>query len=122
MSDLNKQFEEFAKLQAEFLKPLREANGLLADAFEKYLRLNYATLGDVANYSIDQTQLAASAEDVAGLWSKQYAKNKELSEKLTSRAAEGNELIKEFFSSLQKVEIAPMFEAPAKAAKASKAA
>ncbi len=121
MTDLNEQFKEFAKLQADFLKPVREANGLIADSFESFARLGYAVQGDIIDYAVEQTQLAASAEDLTGLMSKQYEKAKELSEKMTSRFNEGAELTKDYFSSLQKVEIAPMFEAPAKAtAKAAK--
>jgi len=123
MTDLNEQFKEFAKLQADFFKPLREANGLMADSFESFARLGYAVQGDLVDYTVEQTQLAASAEDMTGLVSKQYEKAKELGEKMTSRFNESSELSKDYFSSLQKVEIAPMFEAPAKAtAKAAKSA
>ncbi|MGH1441489.1 MAG: phasin family protein [Cellvibrionaceae bacterium] len=123
MTDLNEQFKEFAKLQADFFKPLREANGLMADSFESFARLGYAVQGDLVDYAVEQTQLAASAEDMTGLVSKQYEKAKELGEKMTSRFNESSELSKDYFSSLQKVEIAPMFEAPAKAtAKAAKSA
>lgn len=123
MTDLNEQFKEFAKLQADFFKPVREANGLMADSFESFARLGYAVQGDLIEYAVEQTQLAASAEDMTGLLSKQYEKAKELSEKMTSRFNESSELSKDYFSSLQKVEIAPMFEAPAKAtAKAAKSA
>jgi hypothetical protein len=123
MTDLNEQFKEFAKLQADFLKPVREANGLMADSFESFTRLGYAVAGDLVDYTIEQTQLAASAEDMTGLMSKQYEKAKELGEKMTSRFNEGTELSKDFYSSMQKVEVAPMFEAPAKAtAKAAKTA
>ena len=123
MTDFNESFKEFAKLQADFLKPVREANGLIADSFESYARLGYATAGDLVDYTIEQTQLAAAAEDVTGLISKQYEKAKELGEKMTGRFNESTELAKDFYSSLQKVEVAPMFEAPAKAtAKAAKKA
>jgi hypothetical protein len=123
MTDLNEQFKEFAKLQSDFFKPIREANGLMADSFESFARLGYAVQGDLMEYTVEQTQLAASAEDMTGLISKQYEKAKELSEKMTSRFNESSELSKDHFSSLQKVEIAPMFEAPAKAtAKAAKTA
>ncbi|MBX2809420.1 MAG: phasin family protein [Cellvibrionaceae bacterium] len=123
MTDFNEQFKEFAKLQSEFFKPLREANGLLADSFESFTRLGYSTSGDMVDYAIDQTQLMASAESPTDLMSKQYEKAKELGETITGRFNECAELGKEFFASLQKVEVAPMFEAPAKAtAKAAKAA
>lgn len=123
MTDFNESFKEFAKLQADFLKPVRETNGLIADSFESFARLGYAVQGDVMDYVIEQTQLSASAEDMTGLISKQYEKAKEFGEKLTSRFNESTELTKDFFSSMQKVEIAPMFEAPAKAtAKAAKKA
>lgn len=123
MTDFNEQFKEFAKMQADFFKPVREANGLVADSFESFARLGYAVTGDVMDYTIESTQLAAAAEDMTGLVSKQYEKAKAFGEKMTSRFNEGTELSKEFYSSLQKVEIAPMFEAPAKAtAKAAKTA
>jgi len=123
MTDLNEQFKEFAKLQSDFFKPVREANGLMADSFESFARLGYAVQGDLIDYTVEQTQLAASAEDMTGLLSKQYEKAKELGEKMTGRFNESSELSKDYFSSLQKVEIAPMFEAPAKAtAKAAKTA
>lgn len=123
MTDFNESFKEFAKLQADFFKPLREANGLMADSFENFMRLGYAAQGDLIDYAVEQTQLMASAEDITSLVSKQYETAKELAEKMTSRMNEGTELTKEFFSSLQKVEIAPVFEAPSKAtAKAAKSA
>lgn len=123
MTDFNEQFKEFAKLQSDFFKPVREANGLMADSFESYTRLGYSTAGDVVDYTIDQTQLMASAESVTDLMTKQYEKAKAFGETITGRYNECSELTKDFFSSLQKVEIAPMFEAPAKAtAKAAKAA
>ena len=123
MTDFNESFKEFAKLQADFFKPVREANGLMADSFESFARLGYAVQGDLVEYAVEQTQLAASAEDMTGLVSKQYEKAKEFGEKMTGRFNESTELSKDFFSSLQKVEVAPMFEAPAKAtAKAAKTA
>ena len=123
MTDFNESFKEFAKLQADFFKPVREANGLMADSFESFARLGYAVQGDLIDYAVEQTQLAASAEDVTGLVSKQYERAKELNEKMSNRMNESTELTKEFFSSLQKVEVSPMFEAPAKAtAKAAKTA
>lgn len=123
MNDLNEQFKEFAKLQSEFMKPMREAGTLMADSFESFARLGYAVQGDIVDYSVEQVQLAASAEDVSGLMSKQYEKMKDMGEKMSSRMKESVELSKEYVSSLQKVEIAPMFEAPAKAtAKAAKSA
>jgi hypothetical protein len=123
MTDLNEQFKEMAKLQADFFKPVREANALIADSFESFARLGYAVQGDLIDYAVEQTQLVASAEDMTGLLSKQYENVKELSEKMTGRFNESSELSKDYFSSLQKVEISPMFEAPAKAtAKAARAA
>lgn len=116
MTDFNESIKEFTKLQADFLKPLRETNGLIADSFENYSRLGYAAAGDVLDYTVEQTQLAATADDITGLISKQYEKSKEFGEKLTSRFNESVELAKELYASMQKVEIAPMFEAPAKAA------
>ncbi|MFT7222795.1 MAG: hypothetical protein ACI82Z_000325 [Cellvibrionaceae bacterium] len=117
MTDLNESFKEFAKLQADVMKPVRETNGLVVDSFESYARLSYATFGDLIDYTIEQTQLAATAEDLTGLMSKQYEKAKGLSEKIAGRFNESNELAKDFFSSMQKVEVAPMFEAPSKAAR-----
>jgi hypothetical protein len=117
MADLNESFKEFSKIQADLLKPMREANGIAVDAIENYARLSYATTGDLMNYAIEQTQLASNSEDFTGLISKQYEKVKELNEKMTSRFNESVELTKDFFSSMQKIEVAPIFEAPAKAAK-----
>lgn len=123
MTDFNEQFKEFSKLSSEFFKPMREANGLMADSFESFTRLGYSTAGDMVDYTIEQTQMAASADNMADLMSTQYEKTKAFGEKLSGRFTEGTELSKDFFSSLQKVEIAPMYEAPAKAtAKAAKAA
>jgi len=119
MTDFNEQFKELSKLQSDFFKPIREANSLIADSFESFARLGYAVQGDLIDYAVEQTQLVASADDMTGLLSKQYEKAKALNEKMTSRFNESSELSKDYFSSLQKVEIAPMFEAPAKRAKAA---
>lgn len=123
MIDFNESFKEFTKFQADFLKPMREAGNLAADSFEDFARLSYATCGDMVDYTVEQTRLTAAAEDMTGLVGKQYEKAKEFGEKMTARYKESIELGKDFFSSMQKVEIAPLFEAPAKAtAKAAKKA
>jgi len=123
MTDLNEQFKEFTKLTSDFFKPAREASGLIADSFENSARLNYAIQGDLVDYTIEHTQLVASADNIGTLLNKINEKNKALYEKMNKRYNEIAELNKEFFSAMQKVEIAPIFEAPAKAtAKGSKAA
>ena len=120
MNDFTEQFQEFAKLQTEFMKPIREMSGLAADSFESTARLNYSVQGDWMDYTIEQAQLLASTDNAASLMSKQYETSKEFGEKLSGRATEYSDLAKDFQASLQKIELAPAFEAPAKAA--SKAA
>jgi len=121
MNDFTEQFQEFAKLQAEFMQPLREMTGVAADSFEKLSRLNYTVQGDIVDYTVEQAQLIASTDNAASLMSKQYETAKSLAEKMSSRAAEYSDIAKEYQTSLQKIEVAPAFEAPAKAtSKASK--
>ncbi|EGG94576.1 hypothetical protein IMCC1989_2613 [gamma proteobacterium IMCC1989] len=123
MTDFTEQFQEFAKLQSEFMQPLREMSGVAVDSFENLSRLNYSVQGDIVDYSIEQAQLVASTDNVASLMSKQYETAKAFGEKISARAAEYTELAKEYQASVQKIEIAPAFEAPAKAtAKAAKKA
>ena len=102
------------------MKPIREMGGLAADSFESTARLNYSVQGDWMDYAIEQAQLLASTDNAASLMSKQYETSKEFGEKLSGRATEYSDLAKDFQASLQKIELAPAFEAPAKAA--SKAA
>ncbi len=121
MTDFTEQFQEFAKLQSEFLKPLREMSGVAVDSFESLSRLNYSVQGDLVDYSIEQAQLVASADNVASLMSKQYETAKTFGEKMSARVTEYSDLAKEYQASVQKIEIAPAFEAPVKAtAKAAK--
>lgn len=123
MTDFTEQFQEFAKLQAEFMQPLREMSGVAADSFESLARLNYTVQGDIVDYTVEQAQLLASTDNVASLLSKQYETAKAFGEKMSGRATEYSDLAKEYQASLQKIEVAPAFEAPAKAAaKASKKA
>ena len=116
MTDFTEQFQEFAWLQSEFLPPLREMNGVGVDSFESLSRLNYSVQGDIVDYSIEQAQLMASADNVASLMSKQYETAKTFGEKMSTRATEYSDIAKEYQASVQKIEIAPAFEAPAKAA------
>lgn len=127
MTDFTEQFQEFAKLQSEFLQPLREMSGVAVDSFESLSRLNYSVQGDMVDYSIEQAQLIASADNAASLLSKQYETAKAFGEKMSGRVTEYSDLAKEYQASVQKIEIAPAFEAPvakttAKAKKASAAA
>jgi phasin family protein len=123
MTDYTEQFQEFAKLQSEFLAPLREMSGVAVDSFETLSRLNYTVQGDLVDYSIEQAQLVASTDNVASLMSKQYETAKAFGEKMSGRVTEYSDLAKEYQASVQKIEITPAFEAPAKAsAKAAKKA
>jgi phasin family protein len=123
MTDFSEQFQEFAKLQSEFLAPLREMSSLAVDSFESLSRLNYSVQGDLIDYSIEQAQLVVSADNVASLMSKQYETAKAFGEKISARASEYSDLAKEYQASIQKIEIAPAFEAPIQAtAKAAKKA
>lgn len=123
MTDFTEQFQEFAKLQSEFMKPVREMSGVNVDSFETLTRLNYSVQGDIVDYTIEQAQLAASADNIASLMSKQYETAKAFSEKMSARASEYSDIAKEYQASLQKIELAPAFEAPAKPApKSSKKA
>lgn len=115
MTDFTEQFQEFAKLQSEFLLPLREMNGVAVDSFESLSRLNYTVQGDIVDYTIEQAQLMASADNVASLMSKQYETAKTFGEKMSGRATEYSDIAKEYQASVQKIEIAPAFEAPSKA-------
>jgi hypothetical protein len=125
MTDFTEQSQEFAKLQAEFMQPLREMSGVAADSFEGLARLNYTVQGDMVDYAVEQAQLLASTDNVASLLSKQYETAKAFGEKMSGRATEYSDLAKDYQASLQKIEVAPAFEAPAPApapAKASKKA
>lgn len=123
MTDFTEQFQEFAKLQSEFMQPMREMSSVAVDSFESLSRLNYSVQGDLVDYSIEQAQLVASADNVASLMSKQYETAKSFGEKMSGRVAEYSDLAKDYQASVQKIEIAPAFEAPAKApAKAAKKA
>jgi len=117
MTDFTEQFQEFAKLQSEFLQPLREMSGVAVDSFESLSRLNYTVQGDIVDYSIEQAQLLASADNVASLMSKQYETAKAFGEKISGHATEYSDLAKEYQASVQKIEVAPAFEAPVKATK-----
>lgn len=114
MTDFTEQFQEFAKLQSEFMKPVREMSGVNVDSFEVLTRLNYSVQGDIVDYTIEQAQLIASTDNIASLMSKQYETAKAFSEKMAARASEYSDIGKEYQASLQKIEIAPAFEAPAK--------
>jgi hypothetical protein len=67
----NNQFQNMLGMQKEALEPFRAINSVATDAFERIARENYATLGDVINFAIEQVRLPAKVADVNEYFARQ---------------------------------------------------
>jgi phasin family protein len=103
MSIQNDPFTQFLGFQKEALEPIRAANVVAADAFERLSRQNYAVIGDYVNFFVEQARLPAKTTDI----------NEYLTQQMEHARAFGEQLVRR---SQEYVEIAGAFQAKAQAA------
>lgn len=80
--------QAFIGFQKEALEPIRAANGMAADAFERLSRQNYAVLGDVLNFAVAQARLPTSVADYTDYLAKQMEHTRAFGEQLVRRSQE----------------------------------
>ncbi len=110
-------FNAFIGFQKEALEPIRAANGMAADAFERLSRQNYAVLGDFLNFAVAQARLPTSVADYNEYLAKQMEQSRAFGEQLVRRTQEYVEIASAFQAKAQAAVQAPVAVAPkAKAA------
>ena len=101
MTTQNDVFANFAGFQKEALEPMRAANGVAADAFERLSRQNYAVLGDYINFAVEQARLSTQASDVTQFLTKQTEHARTFGEQLVRRSQEYVEIMSAFQAKAQ---------------------
>jgi len=97
----NDPFANFIGFQKEALEPVRAANGLAADAFERLSRQNYAVLGDYLNFAVEQARLPAQTADYTQYLAKQMEFARSFGEQLARRSQEYVDLFSAFQAKAQ---------------------
>jgi hypothetical protein len=101
--------------QKEALEPMRAANDMAAEAFERLTRQNYAVLGDYINFAVEQARLPTQTADYSQYLAWQMEHSRRFGEKLVRRSQEYVEMMSAFQAKAQAATQAAV-KAPAKAA------
>lgn len=118
MTNQNDVFANITNFQKEALEPIRAANGVAADTFEKLSRQNYAVLGDYINFAVEQAKLPAKTGDYNEYLAKQMETARSFGELVTRRSQEYVEILSAFQAKAQATAQAAV-QAPATKAKAA---
>ncbi len=86
-------FATFLGMQKEALEPLRAANSMAADAFERLSRQTYAVLGDYVNFAVEQARLPAQAADYTQYVARQMEHTRLFGDQLVRRSQEYLDLV-----------------------------
>lgn len=122
MTTQNDQFANFLGFQAEALEPIRAANGMAADAFERLSRQNYAVLGDYLNFAVEQARLPTQAADYSQYLGRQMETARLFGDQLVRRSQEYMDILSAFHAKAQTaVQTATQAATQAPAAKAKAA-
>jgi Phasin protein len=114
--NMTDQFQKLIDLQKDALEPARAYAVLGAETFERISRQNYAVLGDVINFAVDQARLPVRTTDVNELFAKQFESVRAFSELLTRRTQEYMEIASAVSSKTQATVVATTEKATRKAA------
>ena len=101
MTTQNDQFANFLGFQKEALEPVRAANGMAADAFERLSRQNYAVLGDYINFAVEQARLPAQTADYTQYLAKQMETARLFGDQLVRRSQEYMDIMSAFQAKAQ---------------------
>lgn len=118
MTTQNDAFANFTNFQKEALEPLRAANGIATEAFERLARQNYAVLGDYINFAVEAARLPAKATDYNELLTKQMEAARTFGEQAVRRSQEYVEIVTAFQAKAQATAQTAV-QAPATKAKAA---
>lgn len=95
------QNDVYANFQKEALEPMRAANGVAAETFERLTRQNYAVLGDYINLAVEQARLPATAVDYSEFLAKQMETARAFGEQVVRRSQEYVEIVTAFQAKTQ---------------------
>ncbi len=101
MTTQNDQFTNFLGFQKEALEPMRAANGMAADAFERLSRQNYAVLGDYINFAVEQARLPTQTVDYTQYLAKQMEHARLFGDQLVRRSQEYMDILSAFQAKAQ---------------------
>ena len=93
MTTQNDVFANFTSFQKEALEPIRAANGVVAETFERLARQNYAVLGDCLNFAVEAARLPAKAVDYNEFLAKQMETTRAFGEQAVRRSQEYVEIV-----------------------------
>lgn len=97
----NDQFANFIGFQKEALEPMRAANGMAADAFERLSRQNYAVLGDYINFAVEQARLPTQTADYTQYLARQMETARLFGDQLVRRSQEYMDIMSAFQAKAQ---------------------
>jgi hypothetical protein len=114
--NLTDQFQKMMDLQKDALEPMRAYTTLAAETFERISRENYAVLGDLVNFAVDQARLTSTTTDVTELMARQMEAFRGFNETLTRRTQEYMEIASAVTSKTQATVVSTTEKATRKAA------
>lgn len=118
MTTPNDVFANFTSFQKEALEPMRAANGVAAETFERLTRQNYAVLGDFINFAVESARLPTKAADYNEFLAKQIETARAFGEQAVRRSQEYVEIVTAFQTKAQATAQAAV-QVPATKAKAA---
>lgn len=118
MTTQNDVFTNFTSFQKEALEPIRAANGVAAETFERLTRQNYAVLGDFINFAVEAVRLPTKVADYNELMAKQMETARAFGEQAVRRSQEYVEIVTAFQAKAQATTQAAV-QTPATKAKAA---
>jgi phasin family protein len=118
MTIQNDVFANFANFQKEALEPIRAANTIVAETFERLTRQNYAVLGDFVNFAVESVRLPSKATDYSEFLTRQMETARAFGEQAVRRSQEYVEIVTAIQAKAQAT-AQPATQAPATKAKAA---
>jgi len=93
--------KQLNELQAKTLEPAKTLTKALLGSYQQFAQLNYAVMGDLVNFSIDQSKLVSETDDATAFFEAQQSAAKSLSDTLGERAGEYANLATELQNKVQ---------------------
>ena len=85
---LNDSLKKLADWQSQAYEPVRKMGESAASAYEKYVKLSYAALGDVVDFYVDQAHLMSTTTDVKAFYENQQTAMSQFNSTMSARAGE----------------------------------
>lgn len=84
----NDSMKKMVDWQAKAYEPVRKMGESAAEAYEKCVRLGYASMGDMVDFYVEQAHMMATTTDVRAYFENQQTAMSQLNNTVSSRAAE----------------------------------